>query len=151
MIESLEGVPFGHVALYNFQSGGSACEFGRVLRGADMGPSGGMTLASRALLVWPTSELKVERFFLQVFDNNDKAISLYERLGFTVMGTVALRRNDSGGITRWEKFTEEPSTGAFPDVHALRMETTAEQVHALARRQSVGFIRPEIDTRRMHE
>ena len=136
MIETPDGLPFGHVALYNFQCGGTACEFGRLLRGPAIGVNGGMTLGSSALLLWAVSELNVEQFFLEVFNDNQKAISLYERLGFSGTDTVPLKRIDTGRFTRWEKHTEEPLSGTAADAYALRMETTAEQLRQL--RQSTA-------------
>ena len=131
MIETPDGLPFGHLALYNFQCGGATCEFGRVLRGPGIGLNGGMTIGSAALLLWAASELNVEHFFLEVFNDNRKAISLYERLGFSGTDTVPLKRMDIGGFIRWEKLTEEPLSGPTADGYALRMETTAEQLHQL--------------------
>ena len=130
MVETTDHVPFGHVALYNFQDNGPACEFGRVLRGPELGPSGVMTAASFVLLLWAVVELHINKFFLEVFEDNSKAISLYERLGFSGMTTVPLKRMDSDGVTLWEKIADPSSSGASVDGYALRMETTAEQLRA---------------------
>lgn len=130
MVETTEHVPFGHVALYNFHRDVSVCEFGRVLRGPGLGPSGGMTIGAFVLLLWATVELRICKFFLDVFEDNTKAISLYERLGFIGTNAVALKRTESDGITRWEKIPEQPSSEIVVDGYALRMETTAEQLLA---------------------
>ena len=133
MIETPERTPFGHLALYHFEAGGAACEFGRVLRGPEAGPTGGMTLAARCLLLWAASTLGIRRVFLEVFKENQKAISLYERLGFIATETVPLRRVEAGETTRWEKITQGGGCGSGIDGYALRMEATADRLQALAR------------------
>jgi RimJ/RimL family protein N-acetyltransferase len=131
MIETAGHVPLGHVALYNFSKDGSVCEFGRVLRGPGIGSNGGMTLGSLDLLLWATMELHISKFFIEVFHDNKKAISLYERLGFVVASTVGLKRIDSGGITRWEKMPEQIDSGIRIDGYALRMEATVDQLRTV--------------------
>ena len=121
MVETSGHQPFGHVALYNFQAGGAACEFGRVLRGLHIGPHGGMTLASSRLLLWAMTDLKVEQFFLEVLGSNQKAISFYEGLGFRLGNAIPLRRIEVGEIIRWEKLTGT-ADGNGSTGYALRME-----------------------------
>ena len=129
MVETHDRVPFGHLALYNFHSDGTVCEFGRVLRGPNFGPEGGMNLASATLIHWAMAHLNVQRFFLEVFSDNHKAIALYNRLGFHCIDTLPLKRIVTGECIRWEKFNEGGGTAA--DGYALRMELRAEQLPAL--------------------
>ncbi|PYT08779.1 MAG: hypothetical protein DMF49_04285, partial [Acidobacteria bacterium] len=95
--------------------------------------TGGMTLAARCLLLWAASTLGIRRVFLEVFKENQKAISLYERLGFIATETVPLRRVEAGETTRWEKITQGGGCGSGIDGYALRMEATADRLQALAR------------------
>lgn len=131
IVETTDHVPFGHVALYNFQNDGAVCEFGRILRGPGLGPKGGMTFGSFALLFWAAVELQINKVFLEVFEDNKRAISLYQRLGFSGTDTVPLKRTDSDGITRWEKITDQSDFGKMVDGYAIRMETTADQLRAV--------------------
>jgi len=126
MLETPDRLPFGHLALYNFGSEGSACEFGKVLRGTGDGPRGGVTLAASVLLLWARSELNIKQFFLEVFSDNHNAVSLYKSLGFGTTDTIPLRMIDIGETIRWEKLTEKADCGVAPDGYALRMETTSK-------------------------
>lgn len=130
MVETADHQPFGHFALYNFQAGGVACEFGRVLRGLHIGPHGGMTLAASSLLRWATRALKVEQFFLEVFGSNHKAISFYQGIGFRLGTTIPLRRIEVGEVIRWEKLTDK-SDGNGSNGYAVRMEVGAQDLHDL--------------------
>lgn len=130
MLETPDRRPFGHVALYNFSQDGTECEFGRILRGPDAHPAGGMALGSLTLLRWAAAELRVRRFSLEVFRDNHKAIALYDRLGFTVVRTLPLRRIETGGTVRWEKMAPTIAAETAADGYALRMATTADRLHA---------------------
>ena len=126
MVVTPEGRPFGHMALSNFVDEGRACEFGRVLRGSNAGPENGMTWAASALLHWAHSALGVERFFLEVLQNNDRAIAMYERLGFRVTSSVLLTRESRGAVTRWVR--QRLGESVAPDAHAYAMDVAAAKV-----------------------
>lgn len=134
MLERPEGTAFGHVALYNFEREAPACEFGRILRGPERGPDGGMTHGCLAALRWATDRLGIERFVLEVFADNSRAIALYEKLGFERAATLPLRRTDHAGITRWEKIPASAMPAHAPDGYALRMERSAISANVLALR-----------------
>ena len=129
MLETRDGLPFGHLDLSNLQRQSRACELGRVLRGRSIGPDGGMTLGALKLLDWAASELGVERFFLRVFSDNPKSISLYERLGFEETASIPLRRVDDGSVVRWEEISREQQSASTADGYAVRMEATADRLH----------------------
>ncbi len=131
MVETPELVPFGHFALYNFRAGADVCEFGRVVRGRSIGPKGGMTVAAACLLQWAASRLGVRRFFLEVFQDNAKAVAFYQRLGFGVAKRLPLRRVDDPDCTRWEKIPENEADAGNVHGYAFRMEATAEQLHSV--------------------
>jgi len=124
MLERPDGVPFGHVALYNFQADAPACEFGRILRGPGA-PAGAMKQCCLAVLDWAATRLGIERFWLEVFADNERAIALYEWLGFAPGERLALKRIDAGGVTRWEKTLTPASGMPAADGYALRMELAA--------------------------
>jgi RimJ/RimL family protein N-acetyltransferase len=87
-----------------------------------------MTAAAFKLLSWAVSDLQISRFYLEVFKDNQKAINLYERLGFRTVAEFPLRLRVSNGITQWEKFAYTPTDDRAADNFALRMEVTAEQL-----------------------
>ena len=128
MLETCDGVPFGHLDLSNFQCDSGTCELGRVLRGPAIGPDGGMTLGGSALMNWAACKLGVQRFFLRVFSDNQKAISLYARLGFRETATMPMRRVETGSLVRWEEIGLERASSTKADGYAVRMETRAERL-----------------------
>jgi RimJ/RimL family protein N-acetyltransferase len=111
MVETLDRRPFGHLALDNFREdadGRLSCEYGRILRGLDIGPKGGMALASAALLRWAARELQVGRVHLEVFDDNGRAKAIYRRLGFKDAGRRPVRKALQEGVLRWVDAEENP-------------------------------------------
>jgi RimJ/RimL family protein N-acetyltransferase len=139
MVETIDGLPFGHLSLYDFRKDG-VCEFGRILRGPGCGPKGGMTLASCELLRWATAKLQVNKVFLEVFEHNLHAIDFYRRIGFTNAGHVPLTRIESSGVTRWEKVPDYAVHEVSADGYALRMEATAEQIRAAHHHNCSGSV-----------
>ncbi len=114
--ETSNAIPFGQLALYNFDTADLSCEIGRIVRGVpDIAP-GGMYFAMQTAIHWATEELAVRRIFLEVFENNARARRLYERCGFRITQRLALRKQ-SRQYTQWVKTTTEPA-----DAFALRME-----------------------------
>ena len=120
-IETPDQVPLGLVSLYDFDFNTPCCAFGRLIRGEKIGPKGLMTLAVQALLSWAFNVLKLESIFLEVFEDNHPAITLYERSGFRKTGRVPLRRIDSADRTKWEKIDPLFRESQTPDGYALRM------------------------------
>lgn len=120
MLETPDRKPFGHLALSGFSADGKECEFGRVLRGNDLGPKGAVMRAAQALLAWAAAELGVEKVFLEVFSDNARAIDLYRRLGFREAGTRPVRKAVEGERIRWV-----PAEASRPaEARILRMEWT---------------------------
>jgi len=117
MVETLDGEPFGCLSLYDFDLKDRSCWFGRMVRGLEAGPRGGLTLAAAALLDWAFQSLGIKTIFLEVFEHNLRAIALYHRVGFKIVRRIPLRRIDQGSVTKWE-----PSlTAGDPDGYSLRM------------------------------
>ena len=121
-IETPDQVPLGLVSLYDFDFDTSCCAFGRMIRGVpNIGPKGMMTLAAKTLLSWAFHVLKLDSVYLEVFEENHTAISLYEQCKFRKAGRIPLRRIDSADCTKWEKIDPLYSESQIPDGYALRM------------------------------
>lgn len=61
-----------------------------------------MTLAAEALVRWGFGCLKLEKIFLEVFADNERAISLYKKLGFHVSDMLLFRRTRTPqGLVQW--------------------------------------------------
>ena len=122
MIETEDSKPFAHIALYNFDWTSAACEFGRVLRGLKGIARGGILLASRALINYAFDTLKVRTIFLEVFENNLQAVSLYLRCGFKKQGRIPLIRIKDSGLIRWQKADLTNKVDKNPDGYAINMK-----------------------------
>jgi RimJ/RimL family protein N-acetyltransferase len=109
MIQNLDGMPFGHMGLANFDFRNKICEYDNIVKGMGVGLPMIMTFAGRALLGWAFSELGVKRVFVRVFSDNTPAVKLYERCGFRPVKKVPLKRIREGDCIYWIE-TEEPST-----------------------------------------
>lgn len=128
MVETIDKIPVGHLSIYNFDFEKLKCEFGRVLRGANIGPKSGMMIASRVVIDWAFASLKIRRMFLEVFENNTKAISLYKKIGFYEVSRIPLICVEEGNEIKWIKIDKISSTHTMPDCFALRMEIEADDV-----------------------
>jgi Acetyltransferases, including N-acetylases of ribosomal proteins len=98
MVETLDGIPFGHMGLYR----GEADNF---IRGRQDILAGGMTHALRAMLKWVFNDLNMNKLFLRVFLDNKKAISFYKRCGFKEVYKIPLKKTKEKNEIKWEEIT----------------------------------------------
>lgn len=106
-IETLNGVPFGHIGLTNFDFSSKACEIDNVLRGKAEFIRGGMSAALQALVNWVFVVLNANSVYLRVFCDNHRAVDFYKRNGLRIVKRVPLRRIDEGNMIRWIEAEEE--------------------------------------------
>lgn len=99
MVETPDGVPFGHMGFYR----GEADNF---IRGRADLVKGGMTCALKAMLEWASSELKIKELHLRVFSDNRPAIELYKRAGFREIGRIPMKKIVEADSVRWEEYRE---------------------------------------------
>jgi RimJ/RimL family protein N-acetyltransferase len=104
IIEMDTGKLAGQIALYNIDTSIHQAEFGRIIREKRISCKGIMTEACKAMFNWAFNFLHLETIFLEVFADNQRAISLYERLGFHIAESdfVQKLKNDRG-IISWSK------------------------------------------------
>lgn len=91
MIESPSGQPIGHVGFFRFDFKNRACEIDNVIRGESDSP-GIMTYSLNALINFAKNILGVKDLYLEVFQDNKKAIALYKRCGFKEIKRVPLKK-----------------------------------------------------------
>lgn len=106
-IETLKGVPLGHIGLTNFDFSSKACEVDNVLRGKAKFIKGGMSAALQALINWVFLVLNANSVYLRVFSDNQRAVDFYRRNRLRIVKQVPLRRLEEGNITRWVEAEEE--------------------------------------------
>lgn len=96
------GVRIGHIGLYRFDYEHNSCELDNVLKG-ESAPKGLMTFVTKTLMQWTHTNLGISKMTLRVFSDNDKAIALYTRVGFTKVKNIPLRKIFGSGEVAWEE------------------------------------------------
>jgi RimJ/RimL family protein N-acetyltransferase len=93
------GKAIGHFGACNIVE--HQAELDNVLRGEWSDDPRFMSYAVMAGLDWLYGELGVARIILHVFSNNEKAIGLYKRMGFSAIQQFALSRTQEGEDVRY--------------------------------------------------
>ena len=79
-----------------------------------------MTFAMDAIDNWAFSQADLDRLFLRVFSDNDRAIRLYERCGFVGVKEIPLHKFEEGEVIKYEEI--ESSQDLSVDKKFLLME-----------------------------
>lgn len=108
IVENERQTPIGHVGLFRFHYIEKYCELDNIVRGEyDLLP-GAMTFACRSLLDWTFATLDMETVYLRVVSDNEKAIKLYERLGFAEIQRTPLMKVEEENTVRWIDVIGQP-------------------------------------------
>ena len=91
------GYRIGHMGFANALNNDCIMEFDNVIRGAHGRDKGIMSCATKALLSWANDKFEPELFKLRTLEDNEHAISFYQKLGFRIDGKQPLRRIESNG------------------------------------------------------
>lgn len=95
------GHPVGHLGFASALGGDRELELDNVVRGEPAQP-GLMSQSVSVLLSWAAEMFGAREVHLRVFDDNQRAVRFYERLGFAVRGTTPLHRvQESSGAIRF--------------------------------------------------
>lgn len=117
------GQPVGNIGLCNMSD--SSVELDNVLRGERDGAAGLVYFSTLALLDWAFQQLNVASIWLHVFLGNERAIRLYQKVGFVEAGCRPLWKTIMHGDLR---LVTDPVDGAVAsELALLRMELTSEE------------------------
>lgn len=96
IIESLEGKPIGFLSLGEIDRENQKAQIGMLIGEKEYWGQGCGTDSLRTLLNYLFFELEFNRVGLEVFEYNERAKKVYEKIGFTVEGLQrqGLRRDD---------------------------------------------------------
>jgi RimJ/RimL family protein N-acetyltransferase len=119
MIETTSGEFIGHCGLTNIKAGREADADG-IVRGVLAHPRNFMFLGMQALLGWCFDTLGTGLVRVLVFKGNVRSVNLFARLGFELVREIALRRDDTEGMTIYV-----PDAGAT-DSLAVELQLTRE-------------------------
>jgi RimJ/RimL family protein N-acetyltransferase len=93
----------GHIGFCNIS--GQSAEVDNVIRGEPGPIPEFMTLALTSILSWAFDELRVSSVYLQVLSHNDRALTLYRKVGLIEVARVSTKRI---GVPGGEKFVPAP-------------------------------------------
>ncbi|MBY5769568.1 GNAT family protein [Rhizobium laguerreae] len=116
------GNRFGNFGICNIQP--DSAEFDNVIRGRASDTRNLMFQCGIVLLEWMFSGLEVETAELHVFSHNEKAIALYNRLGFAAAERLPLRRAEEEGMVKYSIVDRSEANAGFD---YLRMELPIER------------------------
>lgn len=118
------GYRIGHLGFASCLNDKCAMEIDNVVRGVAGASPGIMAEAMKILVAWAHVNFWPDELFLRVLSDNPKAIAFYERLGYTAIGNVPLRRHQQGEVVAFKAL--EPSDKAAPDASFIRMGLKAD-------------------------
>lgn len=111
------GHPVGHLGFAAALAGERQMEIDNVVRGERDAQPGLMSVAMDAIVSWAHELFGPGEICLRVFEDNERAVRFYERLGFKRAGTVGLRREQrANGVVAYVETRDGP-----PDRRFLRM------------------------------
>lgn len=99
----------GHVGLFRFNYKDKYCEIDNIVRGEES-HKGAMYHACKALVDVAFNTFNLDKLYLRVFSDNEKAINLYTRLGFKEISRMPLRQVIKDGNSQWIEVINEPYT-----------------------------------------
>lgn len=97
---------FGHAGLFRFDEHTLAIDIDNIVRGKD-GYRGIMSETVKLLMDWGRDTLGIRTYKLQTTSDNEKAIALYRRLGFTEIKRIPMtyQKTENGG--EWIQVTAD--------------------------------------------
>ena len=109
----------GHLGYANCLNDNAEMEIDNVVRGVGNICPGIMTNAMQVLLDWADEKLLPRKIYLKVFDDNNKAIAFYEKLGFKPEEKIPLRKKESDDKIEFVPLGKDDN--ATPDKFFLQM------------------------------
>lgn len=111
IVEDRSGVMLGHLGLKGIRA--REAEVDNVLSGRVRPGRGPMEPALRTVMAWARRSLGVERLTLEVRSDNQRALSLYARCGFTVVHSSHLRQTQVDQLTTYHDCAPAESDVSF--------------------------------------
>lgn len=81
-IVEVDGRPVGQVSIYAIDAASGSAEIGRFIAAPGEDGKGYMRAAIAGLIELAKWHFKLNRIYLEVFEHNERAIGLYQKLGF---------------------------------------------------------------------
>jgi len=142
IVESPHGCPIGQMAIYNICFENRTAEFGRILRGQQGGARGAMTNAAFALLNWGFSIIEFDIIHLEVFAHNQRAMKLYQQLGFKRCCTLRyVKATTDNGDIKWceSKLVHRGDDENWEFCEVYRMELSEKEFKKVLPKRAIFF------------
>lgn len=112
MVKSLNGNYVGHMGLATFDFDNRSCEIDNIVKGDQLAQKGLMTHALRSMVNWAFENLELDDIYARVFSDNEPAIRLYKRIGFTEDSFIPLVKNESNDRVEFIEIKNEDGADA---------------------------------------
>ena len=90
----------GHMGFFRFNFKNYSCEIDNVVRG-EPGYPGIVQNGLKYLMKWGKKNLFIKNYTLETTSDNQKAINLYSKLGFSEFKRIPLIQTDKNGYNEW--------------------------------------------------
>ncbi|KKP34963.1 MAG: hypothetical protein UR23_C0033G0006 [Candidatus Roizmanbacteria bacterium GW2011_GWA2_32_13] len=90
----------GHMGFFRFNFKNYSCEIDNVVRG-EPGYPGIIQNGLKYLMEWGKKNLFIENYTLETTSDNQRAINLYSKLGFSEFKRIPLIQTDKNGYNEW--------------------------------------------------
>ena len=127
-VRTPNGRPVGHVGLFRFDFDKKGTEVDNIVRGEQGVLPGVMQTAIDSMLGWTFGALGIQTTTLRVMSDNERAVKLYQRLGYQEIGRVPLKREDEGQVVHWVE--QATSTGELDERFFVTMRLTKAEWRA---------------------
>lgn len=106
MIEDQNGKGYGHLGFNRYIPADNSCELDNVIRGIE-DIHGLMTDCVKVIVAWGFKNLDFDKLHLITFKDNEKAVNLYKRSGFRIVGTIPLKQVKHDGEISWKEIARD--------------------------------------------
>lgn len=101
LLFSYSGVPIGQMGLSNINIDKGSAFIYAVIKGDKSVKGGIMEAALSGMISWSKQEFNIENYYLDVQETNDRAIRLYEKIGFKKISKIPLEKRVSETEVNW--------------------------------------------------
>jgi len=115
------GKPIGHVGLFRFNFETGFCEIDNIVRG-EPDVKGLMETAIKEMMQWGRNNLDIKQYGLQTASDNERALRLYERLGFIETKREPMILVEKGNRKEWQPTTETDNIKRYTVFMELKNE-----------------------------
>ncbi|MFC1551701.1 bifunctional GNAT family N-acetyltransferase/PLP-dependent aspartate aminotransferase family protein [Candidatus Latescibacterota bacterium] len=120
------GNRIGHLGYANCLNDVGEMEIDNVVRGVNKVSPGIMTNAMQVLLDWADEKLLPRRINLLVLDDNNKAITFYEKLGFKFEEKIPLHKKEKGDRIEYVRLNKDDKVAT--DKYFIKMLYSSNRV-----------------------